>query len=257
MEKLEKYEEHRDLFLAMKVGALLTASGAEIRRVETTMEHIIQHVDGNIAHCNCTPGSITATVTYPQGSSKTMVLRVGPKNTDFKKIIRLNELSRKYSKQEWSYDDACAEYDSIVNMRIPPLFLRSTLNALCCSAFTFILSPTVGDVSSSLIIGFLSMVISEKIYSKFVVSTFLQTLITSALITILTFLFCHFGLGVSPNHIIVGAVTPILPGVETINAVRDIVEGDYLSAVSRILNAILLGSAIAVGVVIPYLIITM
>ncbi len=255
MENLEKQEQHKELVLAMKIGAMLTACGAEIRRVETTMEHIIQSAEGNVAHCHCTPGSVIATVSYAEGNSKTMVTRIGNKNTDFKKIIRLNELSRKYTKKELNFHEALEELENIQNMRIPPLYLRSMLNALSCGAFTFIISPTLGNVMASLIIGFFSMMIYEKLFEKLPLSAFMQTLFASSLITAMTFGLCAYDIGDSANYIIIGAITPLLPGVETINAVRDIVESDYLSAVSRMLNAILLGSAISVGVAIVYLMI--
>ncbi len=255
MEKLEKKDQHKNLILAMKVGSLLTASGAEIRRVETTMERIIESEEGSIAHVNCTPGSVTATVTYAQGDSKTMILRILNKSTDFKKIIRLNELSRKYTNTELTYDEAMFEFENIQTMRMPPLYLRSMLNGLCCSAFTFIISPTLGDVISSLIIGVCAMMLSESMYSKVKLTDFMQTLVTSSIITIMTFIICGIGIGNSANYIIVGSVTPLLPGVETVNAVRDIVESDYLSAVSRILNAVLFGSALAVGVGVVYLLV--
>ncbi len=247
--------QHKELQLAMQVGALLTACGAEIRRVESTMEHIIRTIDGNIPHCNCTPGSVTATVVYDDGNSKTMVARIGARNTDFKKIIRLNELSRNYTAKRLTYEDALVEIEQINNMRIPPLYLRSLLNALSCAAFTFIISPTLENVVSSLIIGFISMMIYENIFRKIQLSSFMQTIIASVLISSFTFISCYLGLGNSANYIIIGAITPLLPGVETINAVRDIVESDYLSAITRILNALLIGSAIAVGVGFVYLVI--
>ncbi len=255
MEKLEKHDQHKELVLAMKIGSMLTTCGAEIRRVETTMELIIQSAEGNTAHCNCTPGSVIATVSYAEGSSKTMINRIGAKNTDFKKIIRLNELSRKYTKKEVTFEDALNEIETIENMRIPPLYLRSMLNALSCSAFTFIISPTLGNVIASLIIGFLAMMSYEKIFEKVSLSAFMQTLFASAIVAAMTFISCYFGVGDSANYIIIGAITPLLPGVETINAVRDIVEGDYLSAVTRILNSMVLGAAIAVGVAFVYLLV--
>ncbi len=254
MDKLDKKNQHKELVLAMKVGALLTESGAEIRRVETTMEHIIESAEGNTAHCNCTPGSVSATVSYAEGSSKTMIIRIGNKNTDFKKIIRLNELSRMYTSKELDYDEAVLELENIRNMRIPPLYLRSMLNALSCSAFTFIISPTLGNVISALIIGFVTMMFYEKLFEKWQLSAFMQTLIASSIITTVTIWLYNLGIGDSVNYIIIGAITPLLPGVETINAVRDIVESDYLSAVTRMLNALLLGAAIAVGVGIVYLV---
>ncbi len=251
----EKPVFHKELQLAIQVGTMLTECGAEIRRVESTMEHIIRTIPGNEPHCNCTPGSVSATVSYSDGNSKTMISRVGARNTDFKKIIRLNELSRNYTARLVTFEDALLELDRIDNMRIPPLYLRSLLNALSCAGFTFLFTPTFGNVISSLIIGFVAMMFYETLFRKVQLSSFIQTIIASVIISTMTFIACRFGLGTSANYIIIGVTTPLLPGVETINAVRDIVESDYLSAITRILNALLIGSAIAVGVGFVYLII--
>lgn len=253
MNYIEKKDQHKDLKLAMKVGELLTISGAEIRRVENTMERIIKNSEGNKADCNCTPASVNATVTYPEGSSKTMILRIGKTNTDFKKIIRINELSRKYTSHALTYEQAIEELEVINSMRIPPLYLRSMLNGLSCAGFTFLFTPTIGNVLSSLIIGFLALMLYESIFERFELSTFIQITIASSIIALMSFVLCAFEIGTSVNYIILGTTTPLLPGVETINAVRDIVESDHLSAVSRIFNAVLMGSAIAVGVGIIYL----
>ena len=56
------------------------------------------------------------------------------------------------------------------------------------------------------------------------------------------------GLGENYDSIIVGAIMPLLPGMAMTNAVRDIVQGDLLSGTTRIVEAILVGVAIAVGV---------
>ncbi len=249
----EEVAQHKELQLAIKVGTLLTESGAEIRRVESTMEHIIRTIEGNVPHCNCTPGSVQATVTYADGNSKTMLSRIGGRHTDFKKIIRLNELSRNYTKKTLTYEEALVELDIIKNMRIPPLYLRSLLNGLSCAGFTFLVSPTLENTLASLLIGFFAMMLYETIFRKFVLSGFIQTIIASAIIAVFTYALCDLGIGTSENYIIVGATTPLLPGVETINAVRDIVESDYLSAITRILNAVLIGTAIAVGVGFVYI----
>ncbi len=252
---LYKIDKHTDLRLAMLVGELLTISGAEIRRVENTMKIIIQRTEGNVAHCDCTPGSVGATVTYPEGHTKTMILRINNRNTDFKKIIRLDELAKSYANKEIDFDEAIETFDSIKNMRVAPLYLRSMLNALSCAGFTFLFTPTMGNIISSFIIGFVAMMIYENIFERVEMSSFMQTITATIIISVFAFTLYFLGIPSSPNYVIIGTVTPLLPGVETINAVRDIVESDFLSATSRILNALVSGSAIAVGAGFVYTII--
>ena len=48
--------------------------------------------------------------------------------------------------------------------------------------------------------------------------------------------------------VIIGAIMPLVPGVAITNAVRDTLQGDYVSGCARILEAFLKAAAIAIGV---------
>lgn len=48
--------------------------------------------------------------------------------------------------------------------------------------------------------------------------------------------------------VIVSAIMPIVPGVAITNAIRDTLQGDYLSGCARILEAFLKAASIALGV---------
>jgi len=58
----------------------------------------------------------------------------------------------------------------------------------------------------------------------------------------------NLGLGNNINSIIIGTIMPLVPGISLTNAIRDILEGDFLSGSARILDAILIAVAIATGV---------
>ena len=51
----------------------------------------------------------------------------------------------------------------------------------------------------------------------------------------------------SVNIVIASSIMPIVPGVAITNAIRDTIQGDYLSGCARILEAFLVAMAIAVG----------
>ena len=50
------------------------------------------------------------------------------------------------------------------------------------------------------------------------------------------------------NHMIIGAIIPLVPGVPFTNGIRDIANGDYISGAVRLLDAILVFLCIAIGV---------
>ena len=50
------------------------------------------------------------------------------------------------------------------------------------------------------------------------------------------------------DHIIIGAVMPLVPGVAITNSFRDILSGDLLSGIARGIEAIFVAAAIGVGI---------
>ena len=59
----------------------------------------------------------------------------------------------------------------------------------------------------------------------------------------------YFGkINLDMDIVIVSAIMPIVPGVAITNAIRDTLQGDYLSGCARILEAFLKAASIALGV---------
>ena len=50
------------------------------------------------------------------------------------------------------------------------------------------------------------------------------------------------------DTVIISAIMPLVPGVAITNAIRDTLQGDYLSGGARVLEAFLKAASIALGV---------
>ena len=50
------------------------------------------------------------------------------------------------------------------------------------------------------------------------------------------------------NHMIIGSIIPLVPGVPFTNGIRDIADGDYISGAVRLLDAMLVFLCVAIGV---------
>ena len=69
-----------------------------------------------------------------------------------------------------------------------------------------------------------------------------------ALVTLICILCYRLGFGEHLNHMIIGSIIPLVPGVPFTNGIRDIADGDYISGAVRLLDAILVFLCIAIGV---------
>lgn len=56
------------------------------------------------------------------------------------------------------------------------------------------------------------------------------------------------GEAITLDTVVIGSIMPLVPGVAITNAVRDTLQGDYISGCARILEAFLKAAAIALGV---------
>ena len=68
----------------------------------------------------------------------------------------------------------------------------------------------------------------------------------AALITLVCILGCHL-LDTEASHAIIGALMILTPGIAFTMGIRDFVQGDYLSGTIRMIDALLIAASIAIG----------
>lgn len=81
------------------------------------------------------------------------------------------------------------------------------------------------------------------------VHDFMMDAISSMAITVLTILLkAYLPVSINMDTIIISAIMPLVPGVAITNAVRDTLQGDYITGSSRMLEAFIKAASIALGV---------
>ena len=83
------------LSFAVDMGAELLYCGAEIRRVEETMELILKSYGYDSCSVSATHVNIVATVSEKDGEPLTKTMRIKGKDTNLHRLELLNALSRK------------------------------------------------------------------------------------------------------------------------------------------------------------------
>ena len=73
-----------------------------------------------------------------------------------------------------------------------------------------------------------------------------RTISTAALITLCCILGCSL-LGTEASHAIIGTLMILTPGIAFTMGIRDFVQGDYLSGTIRMIDALLIAASIAIG----------
>lgn len=127
-------------------------------------------------------------------------------------------------------------------------FLWQTLAAgLVSCTLMYIFGGTWRDFIPTFLIGCIGFVAGVYI-KKWLQMRFLDMFVAAFVIGALAIASVKLGLANNVDHIIIGAVMPLVPGVAITNSFRDILSGDLLSGTARGIEALFVVAAIGVGI---------
>ena len=193
-------------------GKLLLKNGAEIYRVEESLERMCQSYGFQDIGVFALPTYFTMSVTFQDGTSTSLTKRTLQNRTNLDAVCALNDLVRKI----------CNE---------TPIFFGGGLHE--------------GIIAG--IIGFL-MYFFIWINEILGINSLMRTTLTSMFLTILAILFYHFHLIYNLDATIIGCLMILTPGIAITNSLRDIIDGNYVSGQARLVEAFFIATAIALGV---------
>lgn len=233
-----------DLLLdtCLLAGKIMMESNAEMYRVEDTMSRIAL-ASGNFRLVSY----VTQTGLFI-GLDRTSTIRmeqITNRSINLEKVVKVNDLSRKYVASELTLEELYSELQAIDRDRsFFPVWLQIVSAAVISGTIMVLFCGKMTDLPVTLIIGGWGYAV--YLYSlKFFRIKFLSSL----LIGIAAIYSVRFGLGSNQDSIIIGCVMPLVPGVQITNAIRDLLAGHYVSGVSRgteaMMTATMIGFAIA------------
>lgn len=242
------------LDLAMEAGRVLLDAGAEIFRVEETIQRIAMSFGVEKCSSFVLSTGIFLTAENDQGEIYASVKHIPIQGARLHRIAAVNQLSREIAEGKYTLEDAGKRLEEIKKMPEKRSVTKTLASAIGSASFCYMLGGGLEDMLAAFLSGFLLYVIliamgrREKNTSKIVVN-----LVGGFLIAFLAVLFYRIGLGDSPGAILVGSVMPLVPGVSLVNAVRDFAEGNYIGGSVRFLDALVVALGIAMGVGLMYM----
>ena len=231
---------------AMDIGEEMLISGAEIHRVEDSINRILKSLGALRVDVFIITTSMMCSVTTPEGRVITQTRRISASGTDFDKLHKLNSLSRAICEGRVAPEDINRELEMIKPARTYPLWVEFICYAIIAGSFTMFFGGDVLQAIISLTIGIIIRVViivsdntvKNRIFSKF---------IASFIATALAYLSVKIGLTNNPETIIIGNIMVLIPGIGLTNSLRDIFTGDSITGILRALEAMLVALAIAAG----------
>ncbi|MBQ1820477.1 MAG: threonine/serine exporter family protein [Clostridia bacterium] len=239
------YEEL--LEFAVSLANKLQACGAETYRVEETINRIIGAYGIERVDAFVIPGSIMASLETDEGQIITKIRRLKGGETMLDGIERYSALSRRI----------CAEKPDMQTAR---RMLRETEQKVCrystpvyyLSAFLIGVGFGIffgGGILEALAAGLCGLAIggSLRFMGKLHANTFFTSFVCSFILGFLANLLAAIRVCGNADIAVIGAIMILVPGFLFTNSLRDIIYGDTMSGLNRLVQVMLIAVALAFG----------
>ena len=231
---------------AMDIGEQMLTSGAEVHRVEESIQRMCLAFGAARVDAFVIITSMVVTIYMDHGESCTQTRRITSVDADFEKLHRLNQLSRRICAQNMTEQEIRAELEEIMAGKRYSFKMECFFCAVVAGAFTLFFGGTLTEALLSLLAGGLvrfCIWLLEKRFSNKIFSKFLST----ALATFLAFSCVRVGWIDDVDKIIIGNIMTLIPGIGLTNALRDLFTGDAIAGILRCIDAVLTALAIVAG----------
>ena len=235
------------LRLTAEVGYRLQVNGAEIYRVEESMQRILRAYGAWSGEVFAIPSCIIVSLTTPEGQPITRIRRIPAHGTDLEQLEAYNDLCRVLCEScpELSMADALlTRLESGCRHFSPAGELVGYFMAT--GAFSLFFG---GNWRDGLCGGLCGMAVGLclSFMTRMGSNLFFKSIAGAAVSGVLALLLAWAGLGQHLDSIIIGALMALVPGTLFTYAMRDIMAGDLMAGISKAAEALLIGAAIALG----------
>ena len=239
-------EDRALLELGTEIGYLFQRYGAETYRVE---ESIVRLLDAYGVNCEvfAIPSSLIVSITTASGEPLTRLRRIGFHKTDLDAVERLNALCRLLCSQTPPPKDAMHMLRQTEReIKTYPFSIMLVGYFLVASGFSVFFGGRLLDAVCAGLCGIATGLCLHKLEALYV-NEFFSTIAAGFTPALLTQLLSLAGLVQNADAVTIGALMLLVPGLLITSCMRDIIYGDTMSGVNRLIQAVLCGVAIALG----------
>lgn len=230
----------------LNMAEAMLAGGAEINRVEDTLERMGAAYGASRMNVFVITSSVVVTMLFPDGEEVTQTRRIqNPGGTDFGRLEALNDLSRRCCAAPVGAEELEAALEKLEAAPRDPgrLYAGSILAA---GSFTVFFGGTLWDGLAAAAFAVMICFLQEKLMpvaTNRMIFQLLASLLAGAGICMTARLvpFLHM------DKIMIGDIMLLIPGIAMTNAIRDVLVGDTISGIMRLIESLLWAGSLACG----------
>jgi uncharacterized membrane protein YjjP (DUF1212 family) len=230
----------------MDVGELLLMHGAEVSRVEDTIVRLCRTYGFVRSDVFTITSSIVVTAMISDGKAITQTRRIKVRDTDLGKVEKLNALSRRICYHPMKLEEFRTELKKIKTLMKAPWYLELVMYMMISASLSVFFGGTWMD---GLAAGVSAAVLYATLYGSAALkmNSIVQSMICSALTAAAVIAIVRLGIGTHVDKIIIGNIMLVIPGIQFTNSLRDMINGDTISGLLNLSEALLKAIAVAMG----------
>lgn len=222
--------------------------GAETYRVEDTMQRILDVSGAEKTEVLVFSTAVMLTLDDPSISPISKTTRILARGTNLGNICAVNSLSRKFCAGEMALEEVYASLQELCKKKEYSPVVTYLCTLVTVVMFTLLLGATAKDavfagVSATV------MVLLQVLLQRIGLNEFMYHMTALAGATFfVTVLQGLLRANANLELVVAGTAMPLLPGVAITNAIRDTLQGDYVSGAARVMEAFVRAVSCAVGI---------
>ena len=236
---------------ALDMGEAMLLCGSEVSRVEDTITRILKSYGAVQVDVFTIISFISLTAVFENGITETQIRRVSIKaySTDFSRLESLNALSRELCAKKpplSAIGEKLTNLASFPKKAVSKQLYRSFGYLLSGAAFTLFFG---GDLKDALSAGLCALWVwlLDLLLKKLDLQRLFHAFLISFLAGAAAYLCVQAGVGSHPGKIMMGVIMVLIPGIAMTNSMRDVLIGDTISGILRLVEAVLIACAVAGG----------
>lgn len=228
----------------LKAGVMLMESGAEIYRVEDTMNRLCLSQPGITSPQSYVTATGVMLSFEVDGQVVTRIARVKNHKTNLTVVDAINDMSREAG--QMSPEEIMARLEKIAAGGKYEPWQTMLMGGLGAGGFAVFFGGTLLEAVLSFCIGICIRILTGLI-SQIKINDLLVNLLASFTGTLLSVISHVIFPAAEISKLVISSIMLLAPGLAMTNAIRDTVSGDYLAGIARAAEAFLTATAIAVG----------
>ncbi len=227
----------------------LIRNGAEIYRVEESARHLLIAYGYESGEIFAIPACVILNIQDgEQNYTKSVRIRSSSNNLD--KLDRINDLCRQVCRETPPIAEARKQLDAIIQAPAYPVRTSYLAHGFVALFFTLFYGGTFLDAFIAFFCG-LAVRATVSSMTRMNANIFFTDLCASAFLVSIPLALSYLGCPIHLDMIVIGAIMLLVPGLAITNVMRDVLAGDFLTALTKLAEVLIISMSLAIGIAMP------